>query len=126
MVMVSRAAMGLFVKDTEFFGLDIGPHRDSLGTVASRWRTSAAGSGWALPLPANVSVSDSKMDQEKVSELVRQLVREKPHYGQGCRGGVAGQQGFCDRYYDPKLDNSQLAKAIRYQAEQWSNGVGSG
>ncbi len=59
------------------------------------------------------------MDQEKVSELVRQLVRENRITAKDVVVGLPASKLFATVITTPKLDNVQLAKAIRYQAEQY-------
>jgi type IV pilus assembly protein PilM len=72
-----------------------------------------------VPVPGNVSQSDSKLDQDKVTELVRQLVRENKIVTKNVVVGLPSNKVFATVINTPKLDNAQLGKAIRYQAEQY-------
>ena len=111
--------MGLFVKDTEFFGLDIGSTAIRLVQLRRGSTHPALVAYGALPVPANLTASDSQMDQDKISELVKQLVRENHVSLKNVVVGLPSNKVFATVITTPKLDNSQLAKAIRYQAEQY-------
>jgi len=111
--------MGLFVKDTEFFGLDIGSTAVRLVQLRRGAEHPALVAYGSVPVPANLTSSDSKMDQDKVSELISQLVRENRVSVKNVVVGLPSNKVFATVITTPKLDNAQLAKAIRYQAEQY-------
>ena len=111
--------MGLFVKETEFFGLDIGSTAIRLVQVRRGGVHPALLAYGAVQAPNNVTMSDSKLDQDKVAELVRQLVRENRVATKNVAVGLPSAKVFATVITTPKLDNAQLAKAIRYQAEQY-------
>jgi type IV pilus assembly protein PilM len=111
--------MGLLVKDTEFFGLDIGSTAIRLVQLKRGGVHPALVAYGALPVPANLTSSDSKMDQDKISEMIKQLVRENRVSLKNVVVGLPSNKVFATVITTPKLDNSQLAKAIRYQAEQY-------
>lgn len=111
--------MALFVKDTEFFGLDIGSTAIRLVQLRRGGDHPALVAYGSLPVPANLTNSDSQMDQDKIAELVRQLVRENRVSLKNAVVGLSATKVFATVITTPKLDNAQLAKAIRYQAEQY-------
>ena len=111
--------MGLFVKETEFFGLDIGSTAVRLVQLRGATAHPTLVAYGALPVPANLTASDSKMDQDKVSEIIRQLVRENRVTLKNVVVGLSATKVFATVITTPKLDNAQLAKAIKYQAEQY-------
>jgi type IV pilus assembly protein PilM len=111
--------MGLFVKDTEFFGLDIGSTAIRLVQLRRGSVHPALVAYGSVAVPANLTSSDSKIDQDKISELVKQLVRENHVSLKNVVVGLPSNKVFATVITTPKLDNSQLAKAIRYQAEQY-------
>lgn len=111
--------MGLFVKETEFFGLDIGSTAIRLVQLRRGNTHPALVAYGAVPVPANLTASDSKMDQDKISELVKQLVHENRVSLKNVVVGLPSNKVFATVITTPKLDNAQLAKAIRYQAEQY-------
>jgi len=111
--------MGLFVKETEFFGLDIGSSAIRLVQLRRGGEHPALVAYGALPVPSNLTSSDSKMDIDKTADLIRQLVRENRVALKNVVVGLSANKVFATVITTPKLDNSQLAKAIRYQAEQY-------
>lgn len=111
--------MGLFVKETEFFGLDIGSTAVRLVQLRHGGDHPALVAYGALPVPLNLTNSDSQIDQDKIAELVRQLVRENRISLKSVVVGLSATKVFATVITTPKLDNAQLAKAIRYQAEQY-------
>ncbi|HSX01574.1 MAG TPA: type IV pilus assembly protein PilM [Candidatus Saccharimonas sp.] len=111
--------MGLFVKDTEFFGLDIGSTAVRLIQLRGGGTHPALVAYGAVPVPGNITMSDSKIDQDKVAELVKQLVRENRITAKHVVLGLPSAKVFGTTITTPKLDHDQLAKAIRYQAEQY-------
>lgn len=111
--------MGMFVKDTEFFGLDIGSTAIRLVQLRRGGAHPALVAYGALPVPTNLTTSDSKMDQDKISDMVKQLVRENRVSLKNVVVGLPAGKVFATVITTPKLDNAQLAKAIRYQAEQY-------
>jgi len=111
--------MGLFVKETEFFGLDIGSTAIRLVQLRRGGEHPALVAYGAIPVPANLAASDAKLDQDKMAELIRQLVRENRITLKNAVVGLSAANVFATVITTPKLDNAQLAKAIRYQAEQY-------
>jgi type IV pilus assembly protein PilM len=111
--------MGLFVKETEFFGLDIGSTAIRLVQLRRGGEHPALVAYGSVPVPANLASSDSKIDQDKLADLVRQLVRDNHVALKNVVVGLSANKVFATVITTPKLDNAQLAKAIRYQAEQY-------
>ncbi|QQR52982.1 type IV pilus assembly protein PilM [bacterium] len=111
--------MGLFVKETDFFGLDVGSTAVRLVQLRRNGVHPALVAYGALPVPANLALSDAKTDQDRVSQLVAQLVRENRVPAKEVVVGLPGSKVFTTVITTPKLDAAQLAKAIRYQAEQY-------
>lgn len=111
--------MGLFVKETDFFGLDVGSTAVRLVQLRRSGVHPALVAYGALPVPANLALSDSRADQDKISQLVAQLVRENRVPAKEVVVGLPGSKVFTTVITTPKLDAAQLSKAIRYQAEQY-------
>jgi type IV pilus assembly protein PilM len=111
--------MGLFVKDTDFFGLDIGSTAIRLVQLRRGGTHPALVAYGALPVPGHITTSDAKIDQDKISELIKQLTRENRVSLKNVVVGLPSNKVFATVITTPKIDNSQLAKAIRYQAEQY-------
>ncbi len=111
--------MGLFVKEAEFFGLDIGSTAIRLVQLRRAGDHPALVAYGSVPVPLNLTSSDSKLDQDKIVELVKQVVHENRVALKNVVVGLSANKVFATVITTPKLDNAQLAKAIRYQAEQY-------
>lgn len=111
--------MGLFVKDTEFIGLDIGSTAIRLIQLRRGGTHPALAAYGSVPVPGNITTSDSKMDQDKVADLIRQLVHDNHIPVKNVVMGLPASKVFATVITTPKLDHAQLTKAIRYQAEQY-------
>ncbi len=111
--------MSLFVKDTEFFGLDIGSTAIRLVQLHHGGAHPALAAYGAIAVPGNITTSDSKIDQDKVAELIRQLVKENHVTLKDVVVGLPSAKVFATVITTPKLEHDQLAKAIRFQAEQY-------
>ncbi len=111
--------MGLFAKDIEYFGLDIGSTAIRLIQLRRSGTNPALVAYGSLPVTGNVTTSDSKMDQDKVAEMIKQLIRENHITTNNVVLGLPSAKVFATVITTPKLENDQLAKAIRYQAEQY-------
>lgn len=111
--------MGLFVKDTDFFGLDIGTTAIRLIQLRRGGTHPALVAYGSVPVPGNITSSDSKIDQDKVAAMVQQLVRDNHVSAKHVVMGLPSSKVFATVITTPKLDQAQLSKAIRYQAEQY-------
>lgn len=107
----------LFSTSSDFFGLDI-------GTTAVRLVQLRGGAGAKalvkyayVPLQGNLASSESKGDQQKLVEIVGQLVKQA---GVGTRNvavGIPSSRVFTTLADVERLPSSELAKAIKYQAD---------
>lgn len=111
--------MGLFVKEVEYFGLDIGSTAIRLVQLRGGTEHPALVAYGSVLVPGNISASDSQMDHDKLAELVAQLVRENQVPLKDVVVGLSASKVFATVITTPKLPDDQLAKAIKYQAEQY-------
>jgi type IV pilus assembly protein PilM len=70
-------------------------------------------------MPAGLAASDAAADYDKVAELITQLLRDKKVSEKNAVVGLASNKIFASVITMPKLDSGELAKAIRFQAEQY-------
>lgn len=112
--------MGLLNVNSEFFGLDIG----STAVRLVHLRGSAATGGVKtlvkyayVPLEANIAVSEAEADQQKLGQVISELVKQS---GVGTRNvvvGIPSSKVFTTVAEVDKLSAGELAKAIPYQAD---------
>jgi type IV pilus assembly protein PilM len=111
--------MGLFNATTEYIGLDV-------GSTAIRFVQLRKGSGnpallsyGSIPMPAGLAASDAPADQTKIAELIQKLLKDSGIVAKSAVVGLPSSKIFTSVITTPKLDDAQLAKAIKYQAEQY-------
>jgi type IV pilus assembly protein PilM len=108
----------LFSGIAGFFGLDI-------GTTAVRLvELRGVGNGpkqlvkYAYaPINSKLSLSDAKADQDKLAETISQLITQAKLSTKNVAVGIPSSRVFTTVADVDRLSNSELAKAIRYQAD---------
>lgn len=102
---------------SEFFGLDIGTNAIRVvqltGTGTSR---SLAQYGYA-PVDPKLTLSDAKADQQKVMQVVRDLLTQTRISTKNVAVGIPSQRVFTTVVDIERLAPAELAKTIRYQAD---------
>lgn len=111
--------MGMFSKETDYFGLDI-------GSGAIRVVQMRAGGGKPVlvtygdvQVPQALSASDAAADRDKIAGIIKQLVRDARISSKNVVAGLPSSAVFASVITTPKLTNAELDKAIRYQADQY-------
>lgn len=109
--------MGLLTGVSSFFGLDIGT------TAVRAVQLKGNGSVKALlryayvPIDSKLALSDSKTDQQRLAQIIKELVDQA---GMGTRNvavGLPSGKVFTAVVDFDRLPQDELAKAIRYQAD---------
>ena len=103
---------------SEFFSLDIG------STAVRLVELRGAGGGpkalvkYAyVPLEGNLAMSESKADQEKLAQTIAQLVKQAGVNSKNVAVGIPSSRVFTTVADVDRLPESELAKAIPYQAD---------
>ncbi len=101
----------------DFFGLDIGTtairavQLSGSGPVKSLVRYAYA------PLDPRISMSDSKADQQKVAEVVKNVVAQSGISSKNVAAGLSSQKVFTTVVDIDRLSPSELAQTIKFQAD---------
>lgn len=108
--------MSLLTGVSDFFGLDIGTTAVRLvdlrgGTVKSLARYAYA------PIDAQLAMSDSKADQQKLAVAIRDLLTEARITSRNVAVGLPSQRVFTTVVDMDRMAPGELAKAINYQAD---------
>lgn len=109
--------MSLITGVSDFFGLD-------LGTTAIRL-VQVHGNGTArqlvkyahTPVETKVAVSDSNADQQKLAQVIKDLIAQSHIATRNVAVGVPSQRVFTTVVDIDRLSPSELAKTIRFQAD---------
>lgn len=110
--------MGLVAQESNYFGLDIGSTAIRLVQLRGSGKPALVTYG-DIKVPANLTISDAGPDRDKVAALVQQLVKDA---GVGTKNVVVGLPSysvFAAVITMPKLTPAEVAKAIKYQADQY-------
>lgn len=111
--------MGLFVQDNEYIGIDIGS--TSIRLVQLKKSMSGKPTLTAFssaPIPPNISMSDSKLDMQKVAQVIQKLVKTSKISTKNVVTALPGNSVFSTVVKMPPMSQSELAQAVKYQAEQ--------
>ncbi|HSH31160.1 MAG TPA: type IV pilus assembly protein PilM [Candidatus Saccharimonadales bacterium] len=111
--------MGLLDHETNYFGLDIGSTAIRLVQLRASGAKSNLVTYGSVPVPAGLTTSDSQLDQDKVAGVIRQLVKDARVSTKNVVAGLPSTSIFATVITTPKLSHAELAKAIKFQADQY-------
>lgn len=111
--------MGLFGNNNSFIGLDVGSTAIRLVELRPHGNRPALAGFASVPMPPGLAASDSEADRVRISGMIRQMLKDNRITTKNVVSGLPSGKIFATVITTPKLDGAQLAKAIRYQAEQY-------
>lgn len=109
--------MGLLTGVSSFFGLDIGT------TAVRAVQLRGGGSVKSLlryayvPVDSKLVLSDSKTDQQRLAQIIKELVEQSGMTTRNVAVGIPSGKVFTAMVDFDRLPPNELAKAIRYQAD---------
>lgn len=101
----------------EFFGLDIGTTAVRLVQLSPGNPPRALVKYAYVPVAGNLSLSDSKADQQKLAQTINQLVKQANVSTKNVAVGIPSSRVFTTVADVDRLPANELAKAISYQAD---------
>ncbi len=110
--------MGLFKLNEEFVGIEVG------NTAVRLVQLKRTGTGYSLvafgsaQLPPKLAMSDSKIDMQKVANVIAQLVKSSRVNTKFVATALPASAVFSTVIKFPPMSAQELEKAVRYQAEQ--------
>jgi type IV pilus assembly protein PilM len=107
----------LFSSTSEFFGLDIGSTAVRLVQLRSGSGSKTLVKYAYVPLEGNIALSESKADQQKLIQIIGQLVKQAGVNTRNVAVGIPSSRVFTTLADVERLPANELAKAIRYQAD---------
>lgn len=110
--------MTLFGGNSQHFGLDIGTNSIRLVQLSGgpdKYTLEAFG---VAEIPAGILQSDSKLDHQKLAEIITGLLKKSQVDTRNVVSAIPGTSVFNAVVKMPPMTQSELAKAIIYQAEQ--------
>jgi len=102
---------------SDFFGLDIGATAIRVVQLRGSGRVNALVRYGYAPIDSKVSMSDSKADQQKVIQLLKELLTQARVSTRNVAVGIPSHRVFTTVVDIDRLNPSELHKAIMYQAD---------
>lgn len=110
--------MSILGGEKDFFGLDIGTNEIRLVQLRGGQTHPTLVAFGSATLPAGVSQSDSKLDLQKIAQIINDLIKSSQVDTKNIVSAIPGTSVFNAVVKMPPMTEAELAKAIRYQAEQ--------
>lgn len=109
--------MGLLTGVSSFFGLDIGTTAVRVVQLRGNGPVKSLVRYAYVPVDSRIVLSDSKNDQQRLAQVIRELVEQAQMTTRNVAVGIPSQKVFTAVVDFDRLPNDELAKAIRYQAD---------
>ncbi len=109
--------MGILSGVSSFFGLDIGTTAIRVVQLRGSGSTRALVKYGYMPIDAKLSLSDAKADQQKVIQVVRELLDQASISTRDVAVGLPSNKVFTTVVDMDRLNSSELEKTLMYQAD---------
>lgn len=109
--------MSLLTGVSEFFGLDIGTSAIRVVQLRGTGKIKTLDKYAYTPIEGTFSLSDSKADQQKLAQLISELLAQAHITSRNVAVGLPSQRVFTTLVDIDRLDSHELAKSIRLQAD---------
>lgn len=109
--------MGLLTGVSSFFGLDIGTTAVRLVELHGAGSVKTLVRYAYVPVDSKIVLSDSKSDQQRLAQTISQLLEQAKVGTRNVAVGIPSQKVFTTVVDFDRLQNDELVKAIRYQAD---------
>jgi len=109
--------MGLLTGASSFFGLDIGTTAVRVVQLRGGGPVKTLTRYAYVPVDSKLVLSDSKTDQQRLVQVIRELVEQSGMTTRNVAVGIPSQKVFTAVVDFDRLPQAELAKAIKYQAD---------
>ncbi len=109
--------MSLLTGVSDFFGLDIGTSAVRLVELRGGGPVKQLVRFGYVPIDIKLSMSDSKPDQQKVAQIIKDLLVQARILSKNVVVGIPSQRVFTTLVDVDKLSEAELAKSIKFQAD---------
>lgn len=109
--------MGLLNGVSSFFGLDIGTTAVRLVQLRGNGPVKTLERYAYAPVESKLVLSDSKSDMQRLAQVVRELIDQSRVSARSVAVGIPSQKVFTAVVDFDRLPDSELPKALRYQAD---------
>lgn len=111
--------MRLFDQEDNYFGLDLGSNAIKLAQVRELHGSPSLITYGDIETPANMLSSDSEIDQNRLSDLIKQLAEDARVTSKNVVAGLPASSTYTSVIKVPKLKDEELAQSIRFQADKY-------
>lgn len=108
----------MIFKDEELIGIDLGTTAIRLVQFKNVNGRPTLVSFGSVNIPANLTQSDSKLDQQKIAQSIKQLVQATKPNTKNVVTCLSGASVFSTILKMPPMSPGELESAVKYQAEQ--------
>lgn len=109
--------MGVLSGVKDFFGLDIGTSAIRLVQLRGSGPVKELEKYGLVPIDSKLVLSDAKADQQKIANIIKELVGQLKITTKNVAVGLPAQKVFSTVVDVDKLNKAELDKTIRYQAD---------
>ena len=102
---------------SEFFGLDIGTTAIRVVQLHGNGRVKSLLKYGYTPVDSRVSLSDSRADQQKIAQVIRELVSQAHINTRNVAVGLPSNRVFTTVVDMDRLSRGEMSKSIMYQAD---------
>ena len=110
--------MGLFSSETNTIGIDVGSSAVRVVQLKKTANKPSLVAFGMAQLPKNIAQSDSRLDQQKVAHIIKQVVKSANVSTKNVVASLPGSAVFTTVVKLPPMNSRELPQAVRYQAEQ--------
>jgi len=110
--------LGIFSSSSDFIGIDVGSNAIRLVQLKKAGDKYSLVSFGSAQLPPNVSQSDSKLDMQKVAQVIQQIMKSSKIATKSVITALPGSAVFSTVIKMPPMTQAELTQAVKYQAEQ--------
>lgn len=111
--------MNILSGTNDFFGLDIGTSALRIVKLRGPGKVKVLEAYAAAAVEGNISVSDSKADQTKLAQAIKQLIKQAGISTSSVAVNLPSNRVFTTVIDMDKLSQAELAKTIKYQADSF-------
>jgi type IV pilus assembly protein PilM len=111
--------MSLFTEEENFFGLDLGASSIKLAQLKQMHGKPSLLTYGDMELPPNLLASDSPVDQDKLAQMIGQLVEDARVSTKNVVAALPSNFSYAAVITMPKLSHEELVNAVRFQADKY-------
>ena len=110
--------MKLLPQEDNYFGLDLGSSSIKIAQLRELHGSPSLVTYGDIEVAGNLLSSDSEIDQNRVSELIKQLAQDAKVTTKNVVASLSASQSYTAIIRTPKLSHNELAESIKFQADK--------